>query len=212
MSNKMLSTATPGFNDVIKQSPELMKMFSSAAVDTMSKQNSAFDFAKNMMNPPDEINTKHGPPPAPMETQNRPPPQRPGAMNFTPHSGNRPDLAAAQGPMFQERGINITSNQQSTQRPAAPVTRPEMRGPQTSPDLDQLLSGLKSKKPETIPVSAPSVETLPPVAATVPMSTMSGAESIISVSSLKDLDGTTLPKKTRRRQNTSKSNTVALDI
>ena len=39
MSNKMLSSATPGFNDVIKQSPELMKMFSNAAVDTMSKQN-----------------------------------------------------------------------------------------------------------------------------------------------------------------------------
>ena len=52
MSNKMLSSATPGFNDVMKQSPELMKMFTNAAVDTMSKQNSAFDFAKTMMNAP----------------------------------------------------------------------------------------------------------------------------------------------------------------
>lgn len=212
MSNKMLSTATPGFNDVIKQSPELMKMFSNAAVDTMSKQNSAFDFAKNLMNPPDEINTKHGPPPAPMETQNRPPPPRPGAMSFTPHPGNRPDLAAAKGPMFQESGVDIASNQQSAQRPAAPVTRPEMRGPQTSPDLEQLLSGLKSKKPEPTPVSAPSVEVNSPTTVNPSVPTMSGVESIISVSSLKDLDGTTLPKKTRRRQNTSKSNTIALDI
>lgn len=184
MSNKMLSSATPGFNDVIKQSPELMKMFSNAAVETMSKQNSAFDFAKSMMNPPEEINRSHGPPPSPVETKNMAPPPRPGAMQFTQNFSNRPDLAAASG------GNNV--QQQS---------RPEMRGPQASSDIDKLLSGLKPKQPEN-PSPLP-----PPI-----QSQMNGSESIVSLSSLKDLDGSPLPKKVKRRQNTSNKNTVALDI
>ena len=48
-SNKALSTATPGFNDVIKQSPELMKMFTNATVSSMSQQSPSFEFAKNLM-------------------------------------------------------------------------------------------------------------------------------------------------------------------
>ena len=188
MSNKMLSSATPGFNDVIKQSPELMKVFSNAAVETMSKQNSAFDFAKSMMNPPEEVNNSHGPPPSPVETKNQPPLTRPGAMQFTQNFSNRPDLAAASSGgngNGNNGGMNLNSTQQQ---------RPEMRGPQASSDIDKLLSGLKPK-----PMESSNIQ-------------MHGSESIISVSSLKDLDGTPLPKKVKRRQNTSNKNTVALDI
>ena len=208
MSNKMLSNAAPGVGDIMKQSPELMKMFSNAAVETMSKQNSAFDFAKTMMNPPEEINTKMGPPPAPVETKNHPPPQRPAAMQYTAHPGNRPDLAAAkpsqsQSTMFRESGVDIGQMGQST-------TRAEMKGPQVTPDLENLLSGLKPKQSPSIPPSivAPtfSEPTVPPT------SQQMGSESIISVTSLKDLDATPMPK-TRRRKNTSnRSNTVSLDI
>jgi hypothetical protein len=203
MSNKMLSSATPGFNDVIKQSPELMKMFSNAAVETMSKQNSAFDFAKTMMNPPDEINRKNGPPPAPIQTKSQPPPQRPGSMQFSAHPGNRPDLAAASNPMFRESGVDITDNRQSFVDPPRPApARPEMRGPQTSPDIDQLLAGLKPKMQAPPPVAQQQVEEI----------NMRGSESIISLSSLKDLDGSVMPKKSRQKRNTSEKNTVALDI
>lgn len=217
MSNKMLSSATPGFNDVIKQSPELMKMFSNAAVDTMSKQNSAFDFAKNLMNTPEQVNTRHGPPPAPVETKNQAPPPRPGSMQFTAHPGNRPDLQAANStanrtPMFRESGVDVTQNQQNLNAPSQPIptARPEMRGPQLTPDIDNLLSGLKPK-------SAGPINTNPPTQSE-PVQEMSplpqqGTESIISVSSLKDLDGTPMPKKSRKRHNTSnRSNTVSLDI
>jgi len=202
MSNKMLSSATPGFNDVMKQSPELMKMFTNAAVDTMSKQNSAFDFAKTMMSPPEQVNTRSGPPPAPVETQNQAPPQRPGGMNFTAHPGNRPDLQAATSnptPMFRETGIDLQSSSQSANSNTT-ISRPEMKGPQTSPDLENLLSGLKPK------VSTPAVVTEP-----VTSNTM-GSESIISVSSLKDLDNAPMPKKTRKRNTSNRNNTVSLDI
>jgi hypothetical protein len=202
MSNKMLSSATPGFSDVMKQSPELMKMFNTAAVETMSKQNSAFDFAKTMMNPPDEINRRNGPPPAPVETKKQAPPARPGSMQFSPHPGNRPDLAAASKPMFRESGIDLTENKGNFNdvQPKT-VLRPEMRGPQSTPDIDQLLSGLKPKQQRTAPVE-PVPEINPP----------RGSESIISLSSLKDLDGTTMPKKSSKKRNTSEKNTVVLDI
>ena len=210
MSNKMLSSATPGFNDVIKQSPELMKMFSNAAVDTMSKQNSAFDFAKTMMNPPDEINRKNGPPPAPVQTKSQPPPARPGSMQFSAHPGNRPDLAAASNPMFRESGVDITDNRQSFVDPPR-QSRPEMRGPQSSPDIDQLLAGLKPKmmQPVVQQQQQQQQQQQPPQVEEI---SMRGSESIISLSSLKDLDGSVMPKKSRQKRNTSEKNTVALDI
>jgi hypothetical protein len=217
MSNKMLSSATPGFSDVMKQSPELMKMFSTAAVETMSKQNSAFDFAKTMMNPPDEINRRNGPPPAPVKTKKQAPPNRPGNMQFSPHPGNRPDLAAASNPMFRESGIDLAENKASNYNDPQKSLRPEMRGPQTSPDIDQLLSGLKPKRTEIFsapPTFSPAVTTSPTVQAPVveEMPMRGGSESIISLSSLKDLDGAVMPKKSSRKRNTSEKNTVALDI
>lgn len=221
MSNKMLSSATPGFGDVIKQSPELMKMFSSAAVNTMSQQNSAFDFARTMMNPPEQVNTSFGAPPAPVETKRQAPPTRPGAMQFTQAPGNRPDISAAaaggnRGPMFREGGVDMNQpvnvreahmapqppqQPQQPQQPPQPSQRAEMRGPPTT-DIDMLLSGLK-KKPETAPSPRP-----PPTVTTV-----TGDDSMISVTSLRDMNSATMPKKVgNRRRNTSDKNTISLDI
>jgi hypothetical protein len=198
MSNKMLSSAAPGFGDVMKQSPELMRMFTNAAVDTMSKQSPTFEFAKNMMNPPEQVSTKYGPPPAAMETKNmgnmanraQAPPSAPAGqqMQFT---SNRPDLAAAnRSTMFREQVVDLQSQYAST------TQRPEMRGPQTA-DIDNILSGLKTK-----PISNVN---------TVQMD--NGGDSMISVTSLKDLEGN-LPKRSNRkpRQNKSDKNTVSLDI
>lgn len=204
MSNKMLSSATPGFSDVIKQSPELMKMFSNAAVDTMSQQNSAFDFAKTMLHPPEQVNTNFGPPPAPVETKKQAPPQRPG-MQFTPSSGNRPDLAASKGPMFREQGVEMnqpmSANAVSTQPKTIVPPRPEMKGPPTS-EIDQLLSGLKKK-------AEPVVQ---PVTENVTIEDVIGEDSMVSITSLKDMNNTTMPKKVRKRRNNSDKNTVSLDI
>jgi hypothetical protein len=192
MSNKMLSSATPGFSDVIKQSPELMKAFSSAAVNTMSQQNTAFDFAKTMLNQPEQVNTRYGPPPTAIDTKKQAPPSRPGSMQFTPAVGNRPDLAAAASvrnippPMFRESGVELN-------QPASVNTRPEMKGPPTT-DIDQLLSGLKKKR------EGPIVEDV-----------ITGDDSVISVTSLIDMKNTAMPKKVKRRNNSDK-NTVSLDI
>ncbi len=61
-TNRALSSATPGFNDVIRQSPELMKAFTNATVSSMSQQSPGFAFANNLVNP--EPTGRQGPPPA----------------------------------------------------------------------------------------------------------------------------------------------------
>ncbi len=207
ITNKALSTATPGFNDVIKQSPELMKMFSDATVQSMSNQNPAMDFVSEMLNPDNKPNTSFGPPPPAMQTKNSGGVQRPG-MQFTEAPNNRPDLAMGRGAMFREQGIDISQQQENLQTqdrtpmqqpPRGPPAgsmqgpRPEMKGPQNV-DLDNILSGLKTRE---VNIHNGLNE--------------AGGESMVSVNSLKEAQGNVLPKKSKRKQKSDK-NTVSLDI
>jgi hypothetical protein len=227
-TNKALSSATPGFNDVIRQSPELMNLFTKATVDTMSKQSPSMGFMNNMMNPEPQANTMFGRPPAPVETQGMrapPPPTRPGQMNYTGNLGaQRPDLAASRGmphpqqqqhqqhqqpPMFREQGMNLgapehaNAPERTPLRPPQPPSQPPQRremmgpGPTTMPaggnGIEDILANLKTK--------AVNIQDM-------------GDDSLVSISSLKDLQAnTTLPKSTRRRARKSTAdNTISLDI
>tara|TARA_B110000879_G_scaffold212940_1_gene312083 strand:- start:2193 stop:3638 length:1446 start_codon:yes stop_codon:yes gene_type:complete len=197
-SNKALSSAAPAFNDVIKQSPELMKMFTNATVSSMSQQSPGFEFANNLMQ--DHNNKPKGrPPPAPVNTQEQPPPQRPG-MTYTDTPSNRPDIHASRGPMFKEQGVDLNNNFQGVNEPPkrmeTPTQRPEMKGPQNS-DIDNILSGLKTRNVDIH--EQPSGHT------------NQGDDSMISISSLNEMQNGNLPKRSRRK-NKSDKNTITLDI
>ena len=193
-SNKALSSAAPGFNDVIRQSPELMRMFTNATVDSMKQQSPGMAFAEELLNT--KPNASTGPPPAPVETREQAPPQRPGSMIFTEAPGNRPDLAIGRSnsTMFREGGVDIS---QSTNLNENKQIRPEMKGP--SSDIDDILSGLKSK-PETKNIELNIHENV-----------RKDEDSMISVSSLKDLDSNSMPKKSKKRNKSDKV-VVSLDI
>ena len=190
ITNKALSTSTPGFNDIIKQSPELMKMFSSATAQTMGQQNPGFEFVNSVLHPDEKVNTTFGPPPAPVKTQEQAPPQRP-SMQFTNPAANRPDIAMGRGAMFREEGVDVKNQYQSVNEPPK---RPEMRGPQNV-DLDDLLSGLKTRDVD-------------------PQQQRRNDEndSMVSISSLNDNQNTNLPKRTVKRKQRSDKNTVSIDI
>jgi len=188
-TNKALSSATPGFNDVIKQSPELMKMFTDATVNSMSQASPGFAMANNIMQ--DQKNKPRGPPPpSPVETKNQPPMQRP-TMQFTQAPSNRPDISASRGAMFREEGIDV-NNQFVNPNQQAPPQRPEMRGPQNA-DIDNILAGLKTRN---VDIHEPTMED----------------DSMISISSLKDAQSNSLPKRSKRRNQRSDRNTISLDI
>jgi hypothetical protein len=195
-TNKALSTSVPGFNDVIRQSPELMKAFTSATVNSMSQQSPGFAFANNLMQ--EQQNKPRGPPPpAPVETKNMSSQPRPG-MTFTEAPGNRQDINAARGGMFSEKGVEMSSfknfNEPENQMRAPPIQpvatpRPEMRGPQNT-DIDNILSGLKTR---TVDIREEE------------------NDSMISINSLKDVQNNNIPKRSRRKPRSDK-NTVSLDI
>ena len=196
-SNKALSTAAPAFNDVIKQSPELMKMFTNATVSSMSQESPGFAMASNFMRE-SENKPRGPPPPAPIKTQNLPPQPRPG-MNYSNDApSNRPDINASRGAMFREQGVDM-NQQQNINEPVKsirpPVQRQEMKGPQSS-DIDSILSGLKTRNV--------NIHEAPP-------SRSADEDSVISISSLKDMQNTNLPKRSRQK-NTSSKNTISLDI
>lgn len=170
-SNKALSTATPGFNDVIRQSPELMRMFTTATVDSMKQSSPGMAFASELLNNT-KPNTMNRPPPAPMETRNFAPPpssERPGNQFMQ----NRPDIDAGRGAQEQQ----------------PKSVRPEMTGPRNM-DIDNILSGLKTKK---VDIS-------------------NDDDSVVSISSLNDITGTMMPKKSAKRRNKSDKNVISLDI
>ena len=151
MTNTMFKSSMPGMDDILKQNPELMQQFTQAAVNQMGNERPGFgNFMNGMMNqgqggqggqgpsmqqsaPPPPPQMSQGPPPAPMKTRN------PGKMdNFT-----RPDIGFGRG--GPEPGVNIKDAFDNPSKPerSARRPRPEMKGP--SSDIDQLLSGLKTK-------------------------------------------------------------------
>jgi hypothetical protein len=193
-TNKALSTATPGFNDVIRQSPELMKAFTSATVNSISQQSPGFAFANNLMQ---DTKPRGPPPPPPVETKNFAPPSRPG-MVFTEAPGNRQDINAARGAMFREPGVELNNNYQNINQSSPSTLRPDMRGPQNT-DIDNILSGLKTRTVD-IHTATNSMNT-----------TIDENDSMISIASLKDLQNDNMPKRTRRKPRSEK-NTISLDI
>jgi hypothetical protein len=193
ITNRALSSATPGFRDVIKQSPELMKVFTNATVDAMNQNNPGFSFASNLMNKPEQVNTQYGPPPAPVETKNQAPPRRPGTMEFTERPNpQRPDINQARGSMFKEQGVELNGYQSTRQQEMERderqerSMRPEMKGP--SEDIDNFLSGLKPNRQPTF-----------------------DEDSMISISSLKELQNSKMPRTTKKRGKSEK-NIIQMDI
>jgi hypothetical protein len=198
MTNTMFKSAMPGMDDILRQNPDLMRSFQSAAVNTMAGSNPGFSgFMSGIMNDSGR-STGMGPPP-PMATQgpnSAPPPQgRPGNNNYS-----RADLNMGRS-NFTDDGISLRENferpdfqDRTTRRPNVSA-RPEMKGPS---DINDILSGLKTK---TINIQEP-----------LPNNINLNDSSTISISDLKDLQSEgNMPKRSGRRKK-SASNTVSLDI
>jgi hypothetical protein len=197
MTNTMFKSAMPGMDDILRQNPDLMRSFQSAAVNTMAGSNPGFSgFMSGIMKEGPNPSYGGGLPP-PMATQGPnsvpPPTGRPGNNNYA----TRPDLNMSRGfPSGVDDGISLRENferpdlqDRTTRRPAP---RAEMRGPS---DITDILSGLKTK---TINIQ----ESVP----------QQNDSSTISISDLKDLQSEgAMPKRSGRRKK-SANNTISLDI
>lgn len=197
MTNTMFKSAMPGMDDILRQNPDLMRSFQSAAVNSMSQTSPGFaGFMGNMMAP----NNSAGGPPPPLATQGPnavpPPSGRPGNNNYA----NRPDLNFGRS-NFQDDGISLRENfERSNFDERTNRRRPEMKGPS---DISDILSGLKTKTINIQESSSPSQYN---------NQEQMNDSSTISINDLKDMqsDGN-MPKRSGRRKK-SASNTVSLDI
>jgi hypothetical protein len=189
MTNTMFKSAMPGMDDILRQNPDLMRQFQTAAVNSMGQSSPGFSgFMSGLMNPEPEVPSGRGPPP-PMSTQgpnSMPPPTSRGGNNNYGASARNISLNG-----FND-GIDIRENYGNTTTAERSV-RPEMRGPS---DISDILSGLKTK---TINISEEE--------------TVDGNSSTISIAELKELQasGGNMPKRSKRRPKSDK-NTVSLDI
>ena len=134
MTNTMFKSAMPGMDDIMRQNPELMQQFQSAAMNSMGQQNPGFgQFMGGMMGGGPQMGggaqmPPMGSPPMPSREMRQNPPRM-------PRGGNRPDISAGRGGNMND-AVNIKDNFGRT-------SRPEMKGPS---DLGDILSGLKTKK------------------------------------------------------------------
>jgi hypothetical protein len=191
----MFKSAMPGMDDILRQNPDLMRQFQSAAVNSMAGSNPGFaGFMGGLMNPEPHIPHGKGPP-SPMATQG-------------PRAGNnnsRVDVSMARS-SINDDGISIKEkdNQWNLNEPMASsypsqksFRRPDMKGPT---DISDILSGLKTK---TIEITHQKKD--------IVIEDLNNS-STISIDDLKSIQGEgNVPKRSRRRPKSDK-NTVSLDI
>ena len=126
MTNTMFKSAMPGMDDILRQNPDLMRQFQTAAVNTMGQSNPGFSgFMNGLM-------SNDMPPPPPMATHG------PGSIPTpTSRPGNNND-----GIHFRENPRPINTSLETDRNIRRPTHRPEMKGPS---DITEILSGLKTK-------------------------------------------------------------------
>jgi hypothetical protein len=198
MTNTMFKSALPNMDDIMRQNPDLMRQFQSAAVDSMGTSNPGFSgFMNGMMNSDPSPPSGRGPPPA-MATQ------APGFSGSGTRERPGNNNASYARSSVVDDGINIREIGGNADKS---VRRPEMKGPS---DIDDILSGLKTKSINIQEPKQRSSSGPPPSMTEDPISL--NDSSTISISDLKELqtDGS-LPKKSKRRQGSNK-NTISLDI
>jgi len=213
MSNTMFKSAMPGMDDILRQNPDLMRQFQTAAVNSMAGSNPGFSgFMGGLMGGETQNPSGRGPPP-PMATQGpngmQPPANRAG-NNVGNMNVGRADISMARGNYGSsfEDGISIRENNISIPgfEPPQPsqksMRRPDMKGPS---DISDILSGLKTKTIDISTVS-PKQQTRDIIIEDI------NNNSTISIDDLKSIqnDGN-IPKRSRRRPKSDK-NTVSIDI
>jgi hypothetical protein len=208
MTNTMFKSAMPGMDDIMRQNPDLMRQFQSAAVNSMGQTNPGFSgFMSGLMDP--QPPSGRGPPP-PLSTQGPnvvPPQARPGNNNESMSRSSYFNNSNTSRNMNDGISIKETSFGVPGFEPPQPANkssrRPDMKGPG---DITDILSGLKTK---TINISeAPS----PVNNNNNDNFTEDNNSSTISINDLKDIQtNANVPKRSKRKPRSDK-NTVSLDI
>lgn len=208
MTNSLMKTAMPNMDDILRQNPDLMRQFQSAAVNSMGQSNPGFSgFMNGVMNGGmgTSANLNQGGMGQPPAAQGPTPSgdffsqSRGGNNMFGANSGMMPPPP----PRNPHSDLPPYKNQPSSNSTSS---RPEMKGPS---DINDILSGLKTKN-----INTPPVGQMRNAQQSNPSKTINMNEnSTISVNDLKDLSSEgAVPKRSKRRPRSDKSNTLSLAL
>ena len=194
MTNTMFKSAMPGMDDILRQNPDLMRQFQTAAVNSMGQTSPGLSgFMSGVMA---DQSSRGGPPP-PMATKETGPNvySRPGNNSYG--SG----IQMGKSNFSENDGIKFNVKEPSQPKSSR---RPEMNGPS---DISDILSGLKTK---TINIQKPA--TLEEDVILGGGTGGGGGGSTISLSDMKELqsEGNQIKRSGRRKK--SDKNTLSLDI
>ena len=211
MTNSMFKSSMPGMDDIMRQNPDLMQQFTSAAVNSMGQTNPGLGgFMGSMMEGQQsrqqgQQSRQQGQQQQQQGQQQQQQQQQQPRYNpnqqFMPQSNGAPPAPiATQGPNSVPPPIrpgyvplsNRPDINASREIPASERSnrRPEMKGPS---DISSILSGLKMKQTE-VNIQNDRDE----------------KGSTISISELKEMQNDNMPVRSKRRK--SERNTVSLDI
>lgn len=210
MTNTMFKSAMPNMDDILRQNPDLMRQFQSAAVNSMGQSNPGFsNFMNGVMNggmgaaPINMADGVMGQPTMPSQSGDYFSQSR-GGNNMFGAASSMNNMMPPPPPRQPHSDLPPYKNQPPS---GSTQSRPDMKGPA---DISDILSGLKTK---TVNISQPSPPIRPPPSQshTINMN----ENSTISINDLKDLSAEgTAPKKSKRRQRSDKnaSNTLSLAL
>ena len=206
MSNTLFRSAMPSMDDIMKQNPDLMRHFQSAAVNSMAPKNPGFSgFVNGLMG------QNNAPPsmPAPIKTQ---------TMDNTLYQSRGGNNTSGNGnKIFSEQGDQQSQTFTKSQRP-------EMKGPS---DISSILSNLKTKtiqvtrSPNDVPNNPQNYQSFTSQRPSSRASsgrayspTNTNDNSVISITDLKDLQNGNFsaPKRGRKRKSDKSLNTVNINI
>jgi hypothetical protein len=216
MTNTMFKSAMPGMDDILKQNPELMRQFQTAAVNSMAGSNPGFSgFMSGVTGGEPQVPPGRGPP-QPMATQGpngmQPPPNRAG-NNIGSMNMGRADISMARG-AFTDDGISIKENNihvpgfEPPQPSQKSSRRPDMKGPS---DISNILSGLKTKTIDVGNNPSKSSTTTNKNNDNIIIEDLNNS-STISIDDLKSIQSNgNVPTRSTRRPKSDR-NTVSLDI
>jgi hypothetical protein len=203
MTNTMFKSSMPNMDDVLRQNPDLMRQFQSAAVNTMGQSNPGFaGFMNGVMNGNmgmgggGGLGSGLGNGIGNNSTQ-----QSRGGNNIYGAMNSNNNYTMPPPPPHNPHSENYRS---SREPPKQPSGRPEMKGPS---DINDILSGLKTK---SVNVNMSTSSTTPiQKSQTININD----SSTISVSDIADLQSEgNQPKKSKRRPRSDKNNTLSLAL
>ena len=212
MTNSMFKSSMPGMDDIMRQNPDLMQQFTSAAVNSMGQTSPGLGgFMGSMMEgqqsrqqgqqgQQQQQQQQQQGQQQQQQQQQQQPRYNPNQQFMPQSNGAPPAPLATQGPTSVPPPVrpgyvplsNRPDINASREIPASEKSnrRPEMKGPS---DISNILSGLKMKQTE-VNIQNDRDE----------------KGSTISISELKEMQNDNMPVRSKRRK--SERNTVSLDI